>query len=170
MTHDNKGCAKPMVDHRQNMNDPAMNYSLQNGLLNRSYQTTTSWLVRGTLLITLALLFILPLYDLFTGTISHKIWMLLVVSMSLLLYVYVIVYMVGKWNEDRHRMKVPKVFKIMLSILIVAFLVALYRDFYLSGFGIRPYIITMALAVVILFVAAIRLLIRRHKYIKNRKH
>ena len=73
MTHDNKGFAKPMVDHRQNMNDPAMNYSLQNGLLNRSYQTTTSWLVRGTLLITLALLFILPLYDLFTGTILDNI-------------------------------------------------------------------------------------------------
>ena len=139
-------------------------------LFNRSYQVTTSWLVRGTLIITLTLLFMLPLYDLFTGTISHKIWMMLVVSMSLLIYVYVIVYMVGKWNEEKQQMRVPKVFKIMLFVLILASLVALYLDFYTYWFSIRPYILPIILAAVVLHVAAIRMLIRKHKYMQIKKH
>lgn len=125
--------------------------------LDRIYQTTHAWPVRMLFFLVLSLLFILPIYDLCTGHLSHMIWIMIIVSTLLFLYVFLVVFIVGKWNKDRQRMHVPSVFVVWIIALICSCLLAFYRDAILLA-GFRAYYMPMAIAFVGFIIAITRVL------------
>ena len=124
-------------------------------LFERLHRATTSRLVKMMFAFTMGLLFLLPLYDLITGDLSYRIVTMLIVSTSLLVYVYVIICMIGKWNKHRRLMLVPRSYAIGLMILFITCIISLYQDLFVKS-DIRSYLIPMSIAFVMLSVAIIR--------------
>ncbi len=118
---------------------------MKHNFFDRMQQTATSWLIRGVFIFIVALLFVLPLYDLFTGNMAYKVWTMLIISVLLLLYEYVMIYLTGIWDEDKQLMRVPTLCLIWNVLLIVACCVAFYLDFFVISV-LYPYFIPMIIA------------------------
>ncbi len=133
---------------------------MTHNLFDRVQQASTSWFVKGVFIVVVILLFLLPLYDLFTGNLSYKVWTMLVVFTSLLLYDYVMIYITGKWNNAKQLMQVSALCRFWIVLLVLACFVALYYDFFTNTFS-HPYLIPLAMAGVGLLVAIIRVVRKR---------
>lgn len=138
---------------------------MKQDFFDRTQQTATSWLVRGVFIFIVALLFILPLYDLFTGNMSYQVWTMLIVSTMLLIFEYVVIYLTGKWDEKKQIMKIPVLFIIWIILLILACCIAFFLDFCIKSI-LRPYlipIIIVILGIIIFFI------LDSYNYIKSKK-
>ena len=118
---------------------------MKHNFFDRIQQTTTSWLVKGIFIFIVALLFILPLYDLFTGYMAYKIWTMLIISTLLLLYEYLLIYLTGKWDETKQLMKVPTICFVCIIIVFLACCVAFYLDVFMTSV-LHPYLIPILIA------------------------
>ena len=135
-------------------------------LSDRLQQTATCRLVRGVFVSTVGLVLLFPIYDLLTGDISMRIWRMLLVSLSLLVYLYVFVCMVGRWSEYKQRMLLPSRYVPWVVLLIVSCGVAFYHDFVLGITSWIPYLFVLAVAVMMGMVAVISS-IREHLHINK---
>ena len=138
---------------------------MKQDFFDRTHQAATSWLVRGVFIFIIALLFMLPLYELFTGDMSYKIWTMLIVSSLLLIFEYVVIYLTGIWDENRHLMKIPVLCIAWITILIVACGIAVFLDFFIKSI-LHPYWIP----VIVVFLGVIIFFIRdSYRYIKSKR-
>ena len=138
---------------------------MKQDFFDRTQQTATSWPVRGVFIFIVALLFILPLYDLFTGNMSYQVWTMLIVSTMLLIFEYVVIYLTGKWDEKKQIMKIPVLFIIWIILLILACCIAFFLGFCIKSI-LRPYlipIIIVILGIIIFFI------LDSYNYIKSKK-
>ena len=138
----------------------------QTFLFERLHRATTSRLVRILFVLTINLLFLLPMYDLVTGTLSYRIIKMLIISTLLLIYVYVIICMIGKWNKHRHLMMLPHSYLVWMIVLFISCITSMYQDLFVEH-GIQAYVIPIVIAFVILVVATtqyIRMRIRAKRY------
>lgn len=124
----------------------------QTFLFERLHRATTSRLVRTMFVLTMNLLFLLPMYDLVTGNLSHRLITMLIVSTLLLIYVYVIICMTGKWNKHRHLMSLPHSYLFGMIVLFGSCVISMYHDLFVEH-GIRAYVIPIVIAFVMLVVA-----------------
>lgn len=131
-------------------------------LFERLYRATRSRLVKIIFVSTMGLLFLLPLYDLITGNLSSLLMTLLIISTLLLIYVYVVICMIGKWNRHKHLMVLPRSYIIGLMILFASCIISLYRDFFVQP-DIRIYLFPLSIALVILIVASVHYIRMRIK-------
>jgi Ca2+-transporting ATPase len=60
-----------------------------------SQQIMSSWFVRGVLIVVAAMLFIIPLFDLFTGNVPYEIWIAFVACVLLLTFVAGVVLLIA---------------------------------------------------------------------------
>lgn len=125
--------------------------------LERLHQTAHSKPVSILFFFVLSLLFCLPIYDLFTGHLSHKLWVMLIVSSLLFLYVFLVVFIVGRWDKHQQRLHLPAVYIVWIIALVCSCLLAFYRDVYML-LGLRAYYMPMAIAFVGFILAISRLL------------
>ena len=135
-------------------------------LFERLHRATTSRLVITMFVLTIILLFLLLMYDLLTGTLSFRIMKMLIVSTLLLIYVYVIICMIGKWNKHRHLMMLPHSYLVWMIVLLISCIPSMYQDLFVVH-GIQAYVIPIVIAFVILVVATthyIRMRIRANRY------
>ena len=95
----------------------------------KNQQTATSWLVRGVYVFIVALLFILPLYDLFTGNMAYSVWTMLIVATLVLIFEYIVIFLTGKWNDGKQLMEIPVSSIVWIVLLILACCVAFLLDF-----------------------------------------
>ena len=109
-------------------------------------QTATSWLVRGVYVFIVALLFILPLYDLFTGNMAYSVWTMLIVATSVLIFEYIVIYLTGKWNDGKQLMEIPVSSIVWIVLLILACCVAFLLDFFIKSI-LHPYLIPVVIAI-----------------------
>ena len=126
-------------------------------------QTATSWLVRGVYVFIVALLFILPLYDLFTGNMAYSVWTMLIVATSVLIFEYIVIYLTGKWNDGKQMMEVPVSSTVWIVVLMLACCVAFLLDFFIKSI-LHPYLIPVVIAIlgsIIFFI--------RERHIKSNK-
>ena len=126
-------------------------------------QTATSWLVRGVYVFIVALLFILPLYDLFTGNMAYSVWTMLIVATSVLIFEYIVIYLTGKWNDGKQLMEVPVSSTVWIVVLMLACCVAFLLDFFIKSI-LHPYLIPVVIAIlgsIIFFI--------RERHIKSNK-
>lgn len=138
---------------------------MKQDFFDRTHQAATSWLVRGMFIFIIALLFMLPLYDLFTGDMSYKIWTMLIVSSLLLIFEYVVIYLTGIWDEKKQIMKIPVLFIIWIILLILACCIAFFLDFCIKSI-LHPYWIP----VIVVFLGVIIFFIRdSYRYFKSKR-
>ena len=126
-------------------------------------QTATSWLVRGVYVFIVALLFILPLYDLFTGNMAYSVWTMLIVATLVLIFEYIVIFLTGKWNEGKQLMEIPVSSIVWIVLLILACCVAFLLDFFIKSI-LHPYLIPVVIAIlgsIIFFI--------RERHIKSKK-
>ena len=109
-------------------------------------QTSTSWLVRGVYVFIVALLFILPLYDLFTGNMAYSVWTMLIVATIVLIFEYIVIYFTGKWNDGKQLMEIPVSSIVWIVLLILACCVAFLLDFFIKSI-LHPYLIPVVIAI-----------------------
>jgi hypothetical protein len=140
---------------------------MTHNLFDRVQQASTSWFVKGVFIVVVILLFILPLYDLCTGNLSYKVWTMLVVFTSLLLYDYIMIYITGKWNNAKQLMQVSSLCRFWIMLLVLACFVALYYDFFTNTLR-HPYWIPLGMAVLGLLVAIVRIVRKRIRLKKYR--
>ena len=138
---------------------------MKQDFFDRTQQTATSWLVRGVFIFIVALLFILPLYDLFTGNMSYQVWTMLIVSTMLLIFEYVVIYLTGKWDEKKQIMKIPVLFIIWIILLILACCIAFFLDFCIKSI-LRPYLIPIIIVILGIIIFFIR---DCYRYIKSKR-
>lgn len=126
-------------------------------------QTATSWLVRGVYVFIVALLFILPLYDLFTGNMAYSVWTMLIVATLVLIFEYIVILLTGKWNDGKQLMEIPVSSIVWIVLLILACCVAFLLDFFTKSI-LHPYLIPVVIAIlgsIIFFI--------RERHIKSNK-
>ena len=126
-------------------------------------QTATSWLVRGVYVFIVVLLFILPLYDLFTGNMAYSVWTMLIVATSVLIFEYIVIYLTSKWNDGKQLMEIPVSSIVWIVGLMLACCVAFLLDFFIKSI-LHPYLIPVVIAIlgsIIFFI--------RERYIKSKK-
>ena len=126
-------------------------------------QTATSWLVRGVYVFIVALLFILPLYDLFTGNMAYSVWTMLIVATLVLIFEYIVIFLTGKWNDGKQLMEIPVSSIVWIVLLILACCVAFLLDFFIKSI-LHPYLIPVVIAIlgsIIFFI--------RERHIKSNK-
>lgn len=140
---------------------------MTHNLFDRVQQASQSWFVKGVFIVVMILLFLLPLYDLCTGNLSYKVWTMLVVFTSLLLYDYIMIYITGKWNDAKQLMQVSSLCRLWIILLVFACIAALYYDFFTNTFS-HPYWIPLAMAIIGLLVAIIRVVRKRIRFKKYR--
>ena len=146
----------PSANHVDNPNE----LSLHDRFCERVQQISSSWYVRANLISMMTLMLLFPLYDLFTGNISYVIWILLIVSVLMLGYMYVLVYMVGYWNEARKMMLLPSGFVGLLVLMLITFLGAFYTDLFIVS-SWYPYLVPIGVAMFSIFVAFVRFVYNR---------
>ena len=140
--------------------------TMKHNFFDRIQQTATSWPVRGIFIVIIALLFILPLYDLITGSMSYKVWTMLIISTLLLLYESVVIYIAGNWDESRQQMHIPLFCFVCISLVVLACCVAFYLDFF-TNFVLYPYFIPLIIAV--LGIMVVVFIYYSNNHIKSRK-
>ena len=118
---------------------------MKQDFFDRIHHTATSWLVKGVFVFIVALLFILPLYDLFTGNMSYKVWTMLIVSTLLLIFEYIVICVTGKWDESHQLMEIPVLYFVWIILLILACCIAFVLDFFIKSI-LHPYWIPLAIA------------------------
>ena len=126
-------------------------------------QTATSWLVRGVYVFIVALLFILPLYDLFTGNMAYSVWTMLIVATLVLIFEYIVIFLTGKWNDGKQLMEIPVSSTVWIGVLMLACCVAFLLDFFTKSI-LHPYLIPVVIAIlgsIIFFI--------RERHIKSNK-
>lgn len=138
---------------------------MKHNFFDRNQQTATYWLMKVVFIFIVALLFILPLYDLITGRLAYNVWTMLIISSLLLLYEYIMIYLTGEWEEDKQRMRVPTYCFISIMLVIVACCIAFCLDVF-SATILNPYIIPLIVA---LLGMIITVLIHSNSQIKSRK-
>ena len=148
------------TDQSANHVDNPNELSLHDRFFERVQQISSSWYVRANLISMMTLMLLFPLYDLFTGNISYVIWILLIVSVLMLGYMYVLVYMVGYWNEARKMMLLPSGFVGLLVLMLITFLGAFYTDLFIVS-SWYPYLVPIGVAMFSIFVAFVRFVYNR---------
>ena len=128
-------------------------------------QTSTSWLVRGVYVFIVALLFILPLYDLFTGNMAYSVWTMLIVATIVLIFEYIVIYFTGKWNNGKQLMEIPVSSIVWIVLLMLACCVAFFLDFFIHSI-LHPYLIPVLIAII---GSIIFLIHERFHHIKSTK-
>jgi hypothetical protein len=128
-------------------------------------QTSTSWLVRGVYVFIVALLFILPLYDLFTGNMAYSVWTMLIVATIVLIFEYIVIYFTGKWNDGKQLMEIPVSSIVWIVLLMLACCVAFFLDFFIHSI-LHPYLIPVLIAII---GSIIFLIHERYNHIKSTK-
>lgn len=128
---------------------------MTHNLSDRLQQTATCPLIRVVFLVTMVLLCVLPIYDLLMGDFSYKLWTMLLVSISLFVYLYGLVCLVGKWSEKKQRMRIPSYYLVWIIVLIFACIVACYHDFFLTTSTWKPYLFPLAISLIISILAII---------------
>lgn len=155
-----------IVKKCQRRTDKSMNLFIYGDIIERMHQAASSRIVKWVFGLTILLLFLLPLYDLVTGNLSNKIRTMLIVSSSLLIYVYIIICMIGKWNKNRQLMEIPRLYFVWIIVLFLTCILSFYRDFFVATSHLT-YLIPVGIAMAGLVAAMIRC-IRIRKKLKNR--
>lgn len=130
-------------------------FTMMPNLLDRLQLTSTCRLIRVVFFFTMALLFVLPIYDLFMGYFSYKLWTMLLVSISLFVYLYGLVCLVGKWSDRKQRMRIPSYYLVWIIVLIFACVVACYHDLFLITSTWKPYLFPLSISLIISILAII---------------
>ena len=107
MTHNYYGLTALQVAENRNYfgantlsNAPVENESSEN-----SQQLMSSWFLRGLLITTLVMLFLIPLFDLFTGDVPYEVWIALLACIGLLTFVALVVMSVASIRLVCRRVK-----------------------------------------------------------------
>ena len=128
--------------------------SSQEHFFERLDHTVASRLVKWIFILVVALLFLLPVYDLFTGNWSDKIWTRLVVTTLLLVYVFVIIYIEGRWSETKHNMELPWWVIAGLVLLVASCIISFCCDFFWEEIT-HPYWIVSVVAMLVLLIVIV---------------
>lgn len=137
------------------------NNSTKFTLQERLQQVTTCSMVRGIVVVNIGIVFLIPILDMILVNMSHNIGFLSLIFIGLCVYVFVITWMCGHWNEQKKRMQLSPIISMMIVALSVSCLIAFYQDFYEGIDGWEPYLLSMVFAVLVLLIA---LLIRILEY------
>ena len=107
MTHNYSGLtAQQVAENRRNFGVNTISAAPKQSFIDKVQQVTTSRLLKGMAIANVVVLFIFLLCDLFTGCVTCASGIILIIFMLLLLFVFIVVYLGGRWNESKERMEI----------------------------------------------------------------
>ena len=124
-------------------------------LQERLQQVATCTMMRVVVLLNLVLLLLILVLDMVLLDMSHRVSWLLLLSIALCAYVFVIVWVSGHWNEQKQRMQLSPILSVLIVILLFSCVLAFLQHMYAEVSVLSAYIFPLCIATTTLIMAII---------------
>ena len=124
-------------------------------LQEKMQQVVTCKMMRGMILLSVLLLLLIPILDMILLDMSHRVSWLLLLSIALCAYVFVIVWVSGHWNEQKQRMQLSPILSILIVLLIVSCMIAFVQHMFGGMPGWSAYVFPLCIATTTMVMAII---------------
>ena len=162
MTHNYSGLtAQQVAENRRSFGVNTISAAPKQSFIDKVQQVTTSRLLKGMAIANVVVLFIFLLCDLFTGCVTCASGIILIIFMLLLLFVFIVVYLGGRWNESKERMEINPLITILVVALSCSCLVSYYQDMIIGEEGLYPYFEPLGIALALLLAIGVTSLLER---------
>lgn len=124
-------------------------------LQEKMQQVVTCKMMRGMILLSVLLLLLIPILDMILLDMSHRVSWLLLLSIALCAYVFVIVWVSGHWNEQKQRMQLSPILSILILLLTVSCMIAFVQHMFGGVPGWSAYVFPLCIATTTMVMAII---------------
>ena len=124
-------------------------------LQEKMQQVVTCKMMRGMILLSVLLLLLIPILDMVLLDMSHRVSWLLLLSIALCAYVFVIVWVSGHWNEQKQRMQLSPILSILILLLTVSCVIAFVQHMFGGVPGWSAYVFPLCIATTTMVMAII---------------
>ena len=124
-------------------------------LQERLQQVATCTMMRVVVLLNLVLLLLILVLDMVLLDMSHRVSWLLLLSIALCAYVFVIVWVSGHWNEQKQRMQLSPILSVLIVILLFSCVLAFLQHMFAEVSVLSAYIFPLCIATTTLIMAII---------------
>ena len=124
-------------------------------LQEKMQQVVTCKMMRGMILLSVLLLLLIPILDMILLDLSHRVSWLLLLSIALCAYVFVIVWVSGHWNEQKQRMQLSPILSVLIVILLFSCVIAFLQNVFGGVPGWNAYIFPLCIATTTMVMAII---------------
>ena len=153
--------AQQVAENRRSFGANIISSVPKQSFMERLQNVVSCRLIRGIIIVNIAMLFLLLFCDLFTGQVTCSNCSILVVAMLLLLLVFIVVYLIGNWNEKKQRMEVSPMIAILIFVLAVSSIVAYYQNIFMDKHVCECYFEPFGIAIVVLLATLVISIVKR---------
>ena len=133
-------------------------------LQERMQRVATCKMVKGMLIMNIGILFLIPILDLILEDMSYKVGLLSLIFVGLCLYVCLIAWISGHWDDQKQRMELKPLINALIIILTCSCAVAFYQNVFGGLAGWTAYLIPIGIGLLTLLIAIVTALIeQRHR-------
>lgn len=118
--------------------------------LERVKQTVSYPFLQVTLLLNLSLFIILPILDLLFEHMPCSVWLISLISLLLMLFLFLVVFLRGHWNTSTQRMEVNPMLTILFFAITLSAIAIAYQYIFLYQHAFQHYLEPLVMVIILL--------------------
>ena len=131
------------------------NRATKSSLYERLQQVATCTMMRGMILLNVVLLLLILILDIVLMDMSQRVCLLLLLFVALCIYVFLITWISGHWNEQKQRMQLSPILSVLIVILLFSCVLAFLQHMFAEVSVWSAYIYPLCIATTTLVMAII---------------
>ena len=121
----------------------------------RLQQVATCTMMRGMILLNVVLLLLILILDIVLMDMSQRVCLFLLLFVALCIYVFLITWISGHWNEQKQRMQLSPILSVLIVILLFSCVLAFLQHMFAEVSVLSAYIFPLCIATTTLIMAII---------------